>query len=86
MNKLAAVIGIVGGVIAALTALSGGAVWALEQRFDERYVLVAESLEGKLLDKQEQIFREELKDDPDKEVLKFLRLQEKQLKQKIEGK
>lgn len=33
-----------------------GNLWALENQFDKRYLLVAESLEGKLLDLQDEIF------------------------------
>ena len=86
MNKIGTIFGIVAGSIALMTTIAGGAVWGLEQRFDERYVLVAESLQGKLLDIQEKIFLEKQKVNPNAASIEFWKLQEKQLKQKIEKK
>ena len=80
---------IIGGIAAGITALGmiiTGAVWALEAHFDQRYILVADSLQGALLEKQEQIFVEELKKNPtedDLNYLKFLKKQEKQLQQQL---
>ena len=84
--------GTVFGICGALvTAASGAGVYWMDHEYgpivyDQRYVLIADSLQGQLFDKQFQIKRLELKankTDEEKALLEFLRLQEQQIKKQL---
>lgn len=91
VKKLTSIFGLIAGALVVITTLSGGAVWALETRFDARYLLVAESLEGKLLDLEDEIFEMEQQEkwegltQREKEKLDRLIKRAKQLSKKLGG-
>ena len=79
-NLNPSVLTLLGGLI--LTT-SSGTLWALQKHFDGRYLLIADSLQGKLLDRQRDLIVEESKDQPNQKLIEEYKIQIEELKQKL---
>ena len=84
-GKVSVIAGAIVGTLTVLSFLMGGAVWALEQHFDNRYLLIAESLEGKLLDRKRDLLIEKDKENPNRSLIDLYKLQIQELEVKIEN-
>jgi hypothetical protein len=83
MKLISLCIGALLGVITIGTATVAGAVWGLEKHFDDRYLLIAESFEGKLLDRKRDLIIEQSKPKPNQSLIDLYKIQIEELKQKL---
>jgi len=72
------------GTIVFLILIGGGAVWALEKHFDDRYIIVADSLKGELR-KIEREIRHLKANGGDPAEIEFLEQQRDEIKQDIDN-
>jgi hypothetical protein len=70
-------------IAGAIMMIGSGSLWALQEHFDNRYFLVADSLQGKLLDRKRDLIIEQSQEKPNQKLINLYLIQIEELKQKL---